>query len=79
MWKDLPYPRDYRVPRYFFPESFRRYLMSAAMIKMMTIQMAICIVVTFCRLYRNSFYPLGTDSVTLALRQCSYTSAGHSA
>jgi hypothetical protein len=32
---------------YFFPVSFRRYLISAAMSKMMMIQMAICIVVTF--------------------------------
>jgi hypothetical protein len=46
---------------------------------MMMIQMAICIVVTFCRLFWNSFHPLGAVSATLALRQRSYTSGGHNA
>jgi hypothetical protein len=32
---------------YFPPESFSRYLMSAAITRMMMIQMAICIAVTF--------------------------------
>ena len=53
--------------------------MSAAITKIMMIQMAICMVVTFCRLIRNSFHPLGTDPDVLALRQRSYTSGGHSA
>ncbi len=53
--------------------------MRAAITKIMMIQMAICMVVAYCRLIWNSFHPRGADSETLALRQRSYTCGGHSA
>ena len=54
--------------------------MSAAMTKMMMIQMAICIVVPYMCVKSNyCFHPRGTDSATLVLRQRSCTSGGHSA
>jgi hypothetical protein len=47
---------------------------------MMMIQMTICIVFTYlCVKPDYSFHPLGADSGTLALRQRSYISGGHSA
>lgn len=53
--------------------------MSAAITKIMMIQMAICMVVTFMCRSGCSLHPLGADSEALALRQRSYTFGGHSA
>lgn len=64
---------------YFPPESFSRYLMSAAITRMMIIQIAICIVLPSMYKPDYGIHPLGADSEALALRQRSNTSGGHSA